>query len=619
MCSALEMYDGASHRRSRLLLLTGFLRLLCVCSGDSEDFSMHDGYIPGGGDIASEFITVTEAKERCLAAPTCQGFTFMGGPQEGPMWITLKNEWDVAGTGWTSYRRGPTEAAPAAAGGAAAASASSEPERTEARGSAEPGEGPETSSVQQPASEAEAVAGTSGGSGVAADLKDGDQIAGDTDESALDRLFAEYGQPDALDAQEQAPGTGEESIAPATLAESAAEQTESQQDPVVENSDSRDKPEQESAPSEGSPARASGEEASTETEPRPESSAPSSEKQEVESLSDTAAAPSADSSPPPADLEPAELASAADAVPVPDAAAGAEAAQAAPADVTLADSESSEAASAHSEPVVPATPTDAAPVSEGAQADLAANVREPIADAASSSVAGGSEQAAPVRTVSGAGADGLLRATPRIPPEPAEPPNAYRDNLFVGELMAMTHRSIVAPSMHFVVMCYAHLERGGACCVAPAAKARDSLVPATSADAASDDKRLLPPLAWGPSEVFYSNRTGPLEAVRVSANRFVVCFTRVLDSSLLCSMGFLHTDADSAPPRCSFGEPLLLGPGRLVSISSAKAGKKVIVCYAAEDSIVSCRRAEVVQTSQGVSAPAELRWTEDGPQAVRTV
>ena len=35
----------------------------------------------------------------------------MGPPAEGPMWINFKNEWNIGGTGWTSYRKEVSEAA----------------------------------------------------------------------------------------------------------------------------------------------------------------------------------------------------------------------------------------------------------------------------------------------------------------------------------------------------------------------------------------------------------------------------------------------------------------------------------------------------------------------------
>merc|ERR1719310_1157129 len=33
----------------------------------------------------------------------------MGPPSEGPMWINFKKEWNIGGTGWTSYRRDSEE------------------------------------------------------------------------------------------------------------------------------------------------------------------------------------------------------------------------------------------------------------------------------------------------------------------------------------------------------------------------------------------------------------------------------------------------------------------------------------------------------------------------------
>jgi len=79
-------------------------RFFLSASTADGDFSMHNGYIAGGSDIGSKYITVTEAKSHCSKTSECKGFTFMGPPSEGPMWINFKSDWNIGGDGWTSYR-----------------------------------------------------------------------------------------------------------------------------------------------------------------------------------------------------------------------------------------------------------------------------------------------------------------------------------------------------------------------------------------------------------------------------------------------------------------------------------------------------------------------------------
>jgi hypothetical protein len=94
-------------QRSETLLIFICLAHCLSLLVDAADavFSIHNGYIAGGSDIENVYTTVTEAKAHCLKLAECRGFTFMGAPSEGPMWINFKSEWNVAGDGWTSYRR----------------------------------------------------------------------------------------------------------------------------------------------------------------------------------------------------------------------------------------------------------------------------------------------------------------------------------------------------------------------------------------------------------------------------------------------------------------------------------------------------------------------------------
>lgn len=206
----------------------------------------------------------------------------------------------------------------------------------------------------------------------------------------------------------------------------------------------------------------------------------------------------------------------------------------------------------------------------------------------------------------------------------AEPPpivhSEYQKSLFVGDLMSMTHRSVRALSPQHVVMCYAHPEVGGAC---RASLAKPESVVAPS-DASASDSRLLPPLAWDTPEIFYKNETGRLETVRLNSHRFVVCFERVSDNVVACTLAFLQENPDKQTLASAFGNSLDFGNGRLVTSSPAQAGKQLVVCFApkarsrGDVSDVSCKWADVVDLV-GQDVMAELRWAKDATQNVQTV
>lgn len=72
-------------------------------------FQKHAGYIPSGGDLGSETMTVQEAFARVLEMPTCQGFSILGSPKEEgeEVLVYFKNKWEVyvdEAQAWTSYR-----------------------------------------------------------------------------------------------------------------------------------------------------------------------------------------------------------------------------------------------------------------------------------------------------------------------------------------------------------------------------------------------------------------------------------------------------------------------------------------------------------------------------------
>eukprot|EP00747_Dinoflagellata_sp_TGD_P164383 gnl/TRDRNA2_/TRDRNA2_184253_c0_seq1.p1 gnl/TRDRNA2_/TRDRNA2_184253_c0~~gnl/TRDRNA2_/TRDRNA2_184253_c0_seq1.p1 ORF type:complete len:359 (+),score=56.67 gnl/TRDRNA2_/TRDRNA2_184253_c0_seq1:195-1271(+) len=85
---------------------------VAAAAGAPEAFySMHMGYIPAGGSILVEVMTVERAKQTCASIPSCKGFSYEGGSAghsttDLPVRVYFKNKWgNVAGTGWTSYHR----------------------------------------------------------------------------------------------------------------------------------------------------------------------------------------------------------------------------------------------------------------------------------------------------------------------------------------------------------------------------------------------------------------------------------------------------------------------------------------------------------------------------------
>jgi prolyl 4-hydroxylase len=72
-----------------------------------ELFNMQDKSISAGSDIEVGTMTIAEARAKCLATPTCEGFTFKGAPTDDPVTIYMKSKQDLfgAGYGWTSYLR----------------------------------------------------------------------------------------------------------------------------------------------------------------------------------------------------------------------------------------------------------------------------------------------------------------------------------------------------------------------------------------------------------------------------------------------------------------------------------------------------------------------------------
>jgi len=195
-----------------------------------------------------------------------------------------------------------------------------------------------------------------------------------------------------------------------------------------------------------------------------------------------------------------------------------------------------------------------------------------------------------------------------------------------GELTGMLSRRILALNDAKVVLCYTHKE--GGCCRAAvlplppdgaagaeqenAEESSDSpaSTPEAETDAASTSSGLLPAMPWGDTALFElpSGGTLRLEIERLDDSRFVVCYQRAADSVVACSVGLIDRKEGLRP----FVAPLELGPGHLVSISIAAAGRRFSVCaqpLVQEGSVkgaASCRWAQVA----GGSAVTP-KWTKD--------
>lgn len=61
-----------------------------------------EGFIPQGGDLLVETMTVDDAKLKCLTLPGCRGFTFRGVITEEPVKIFFKNKSETKPGEWTS-------------------------------------------------------------------------------------------------------------------------------------------------------------------------------------------------------------------------------------------------------------------------------------------------------------------------------------------------------------------------------------------------------------------------------------------------------------------------------------------------------------------------------------
>ncbi|CAE7238147.1 P3H1, partial [Symbiodinium necroappetens] len=116
----------ASHFGKKLLnssapldeegLYFDFVHLVCRFSQEEsqaqeapEEFEEFSGYIPANAkDLFNQELTLEKAKAACSAALECEAFTFQAGAKpEEPRMVYFKAQWDLAGTGWRSFRRSP--------------------------------------------------------------------------------------------------------------------------------------------------------------------------------------------------------------------------------------------------------------------------------------------------------------------------------------------------------------------------------------------------------------------------------------------------------------------------------------------------------------------------------
>lgn len=94
----------------------------CNADGEVKDQSVHDAalaalptfpemekcigfYIPAGGDLLEDVVTVEDAKKKALEIDGCRGFCFEGEDSGALVKVFFKNSCETfAGEGWTTYK-----------------------------------------------------------------------------------------------------------------------------------------------------------------------------------------------------------------------------------------------------------------------------------------------------------------------------------------------------------------------------------------------------------------------------------------------------------------------------------------------------------------------------------
>lgn len=67
-------------------------------------FSRYAGWIGSGADIHVDTMVPHQALKRCIIMPGCMGVTFEGTPSQVPVPVHFKSEWNIQGSGWTSFK-----------------------------------------------------------------------------------------------------------------------------------------------------------------------------------------------------------------------------------------------------------------------------------------------------------------------------------------------------------------------------------------------------------------------------------------------------------------------------------------------------------------------------------
>lgn len=70
----------------------------------SMEFSVHAGFISGDGDLHTETMTISAAKQKCAELPGCKGFCHRGPATVHAVEIYFKNKWDNNVGEWTSFK-----------------------------------------------------------------------------------------------------------------------------------------------------------------------------------------------------------------------------------------------------------------------------------------------------------------------------------------------------------------------------------------------------------------------------------------------------------------------------------------------------------------------------------
>mmetsp|Transcript_37552 Transcript_37552/g.119657 ORF Transcript_37552/g.119657 Transcript_37552/m.119657 type:complete len:703 (-) Transcript_37552:96-2204(-) len=82
-------------------------REVAASAAPHETLSQHKGFLPIGGDLLIESMTVQEAKVRCMTLTGCKGFSFKGPPASEAVQVYFKDKWDLCSAGpvvWTSFK-----------------------------------------------------------------------------------------------------------------------------------------------------------------------------------------------------------------------------------------------------------------------------------------------------------------------------------------------------------------------------------------------------------------------------------------------------------------------------------------------------------------------------------